>query len=208
MSKPYFDGVADRWDDMRESFFSEEVREKALAVADVQPGRLAADIGAGTGFVTEGLIGRGLRVIAIDQSEAMLAELKRKFADCDGLDCRLGQDRNLPLPDGTVDYAFANMYLHHVESPPAALREIVRILKVGGKLVATDMYEHDFEFLREEHHDRWLGFKREDLAAWLSGAGLQDVQVDCAGQDCRANSSDGTISARISVFVASGEKSK
>jgi ubiquinone/menaquinone biosynthesis C-methylase UbiE len=45
---------------MIESFFSKAVREKALAVADVKPGKVAADIGCGTGFMTEGLAERGL----------------------------------------------------------------------------------------------------------------------------------------------------
>lgn len=50
---------------MRETFFSEAVREKSISIAGVQPGKLAADIGAGTDFITEGLIQKGLRVIAV-----------------------------------------------------------------------------------------------------------------------------------------------
>jgi precorrin-6B methylase 2 len=64
---------------MREGFFSEAVRKKALATAGVQRGEIAADIGAGTGFITEALIGQGLRVIAIDESEAMLETMRKSF---------------------------------------------------------------------------------------------------------------------------------
>lgn len=60
-NKGYFDGVAKKWDRMRQGFFSEAVREKALAIAGVQQRRLAADIGAGTGFITEGLIQKRLK---------------------------------------------------------------------------------------------------------------------------------------------------
>jgi len=80
-SKNYFDDIALRWDEMRRGFFSEAIREKAFSLAGVQPGELAADIGAGSGFITEGLIQRGVRVIAVDQSEAMLDVMKKKFAD-------------------------------------------------------------------------------------------------------------------------------
>ena len=52
-SKKYFDKVSSQWDDMRKSFFSESVREKAFSVAGIQAGKIAADIGAGTGFMTE-----------------------------------------------------------------------------------------------------------------------------------------------------------
>ncbi|CAG0947739.1 hypothetical protein ANRL1_04488 [Anaerolineae bacterium] len=107
-SKAYFEQVASEWDNMRTSFFSEDVREKAYAVANVRAGQLAADIGAGSGFIAEGLHQRGLQVIAVDQSEAMLAELGKRL---DGIDCRVGSEDHLPIPATTVDHAFANMYL-------------------------------------------------------------------------------------------------
>ena len=101
-SKDYFDRVAQDWDEMRESFFSDEVREEALSTAAVQKGKIAADIGAGTGFISEGLIQAGLQVIAVDQSEAILKEMKRKFSDIETIDYRVGQAQNLPIPDATV----------------------------------------------------------------------------------------------------------
>lgn len=205
-SKKYFDDVAHQWDKMRESFFSEEVREKAFAIAGVQEGKVAADIGAGTGFITEGLIRKGIKVIAVDQSEVMLEEMRKKFTDAKGVDYRMGEAEKLPISDEAVDYAFANMYLHHVESPLSAIKEMMRILKPGGKIVITDMDEHTFEFLREEHHDRWMGFKREDIEKWLKEAGLKNVMVDCVGECCCAPSSCGDEHARVSIFAASGEK--
>ncbi|HEX76983.1 MAG TPA: class I SAM-dependent methyltransferase [Dehalococcoidia bacterium] len=205
-SKQYFDEVAPQWDKMRESFFPEAVREKAISVACVQPGKLAADIGAGTGFMTEGLIQRGLRVIAVDQSEAMVAELRRKFEGVDTIDYRIGKAESLPVEDEGIDYVFANMLLHHVDSPPGAIEEMVRILKPGGMLVVTDLDEHDFEFLKTEHRDRWMGFKREDIKRWLTEAGLKGVRVECIGESCCAQSSCGDGYASISIFVASGEK--
>jgi ubiquinone/menaquinone biosynthesis C-methylase UbiE len=205
-SKGYFDHVAGQWDTMRESFFSESVRDKAMSVAAVQPGRLAADIGAGTGFISEGLIRGGLRVIAVDQSEGILAEMKKKFADSDAIDYRLGEAENLPIGDESVDYVFANMLLHHAENPGAAIVEMARILRRGGRLVITDLDEHKFEFLRTEQHDRWMGFKRDDLRRWFADAGLENVAVDCAGENCCARSDCGSEYANISIFIASGTK--
>ena len=76
--------------------------------------RHRADIGCGSGFITEGLIRAGLHVIAVDQSEAMLAAIKRKFANIADIDYRCGEAGRLPISNDSVDYAFANMYLHHV----------------------------------------------------------------------------------------------
>lgn len=206
-SKEYFDKVADQWDQMRRGFFSDKVREVALASACVRPGELAADIGAGTGFITEGLIQKGLRVIAVDQSKAMLEEMKKKFEQFDTVEYRIGQFNNLPIQDASVDYVFANMYLHHVDLPLVAIEEMARVLKTGGKVVITDMDEHEFEFLRKEQHDRWLGFKREDIKRWLKEAGLQNVKVDCVGEECCSDSDEESERASVSLFVAYGEKS-
>ncbi|MFA6372445.1 MAG: methyltransferase domain-containing protein [Methanothrix sp.] len=205
--KEYFDEVAPQWDRLRESFFTRTVRDKAISVADVQPSRIAADIGCGTGFITEGLIQRDVRVIAVDRSQAMLSEMNRKFSEIDRIDCRLGEASSLPIEDETVDYAFANMYLHHVEIPLQAIMEMVRILKPGGMLVITDLDKHNFEFLRREHNDLWMGFKREEIRSWLEDAGIRDVALDCVGESCCAESSCRTEHAKINIFVASGKKS-
>jgi ubiquinone/menaquinone biosynthesis C-methylase UbiE len=205
-SKPYFDQVASQWDTMRQAFFSEAVREKAFAAAGVQPGQQAADLGAGTGFITEGLVQRGVKVISVDQSEAMLAEIRQKLTPFDAVEYRLGDADHLPIPDGAMDHAFANMYLHHVEHPARAIVEMARLLKPGGKLVITDLDEHHFDFLRTEHFDRWMGFNRDDVRAWLEAAGLANVTVDCAGENCCATSSCGSENAQVSIFLAVGER--
>jgi len=191
---------------MRSRFFSEAVREKAISAADPRPGELAADIGCGTGFMTEGLIERGLKVIAVDESQAMLTEMRSKLSGIEGVEYRHGESERLPIQDQSLDYAFANMYLHHVESPLAAIMEMARALKPGGKLIITDLDEHSFEFLKREHHDRWMGFKRESIRGWFEDAGLKNVSLGCFGENCCAASSCGGERASISIFVASGMK--
>ena len=205
-SKQYFDDVANQWDTMRASFFQEAVREQAIEKADIQAGQLAADIGAGTGFVTAGLMAAGAKVIAVDQSSAMLETMKKNFSDTTGIDYRVGEAENLPIDSNSVDYVFANMYLHHVENPEMAIQEMSRILKKGGKLLITDMDEHNHEWLRTEQFDRWLGFKREDVQQWFEATGLINVSVDCTDQNCCTSSDTCGDMADISIFLAYGEK--
>jgi ubiquinone/menaquinone biosynthesis C-methylase UbiE len=206
-SKQFFNEVAGEWDSMRANFYSEQVREKAFDRAGVRAGQLAADLGAGTGFVTEGLLRRGLSVVAVDQSEVMLAKMRTKFAAVpDKVDCRKGEAEELPLHDRSVEHVFANMYLHHVEDPARAITEMARILKPGGRLTVTDVFEHPFEFLKTEHHDRWLGFRREALEEWLTAAGLREVFVDDLGEECRVRPQGGGDEAVMNIFVASGRK--
>jgi ubiquinone/menaquinone biosynthesis C-methylase UbiE len=136
----------------------------------------------------------------------MLHQMKLRLAEYQDIEYCPGEAEALPIEDECVDYVFANMFLHHVESPEKAIREMVRILKPGGKLALTDLDRHQFEFLRTEHHDRWMGFGRDEVKAWLTKAGLKNVSIDCVGQNCCAESCCSGDKAAISIFVAWGEK--
>lgn len=204
MADAYFDRVATQWDAMRATFFDERVRRAAISAAGVKPGERALDIGAGTGFVAEGLLAAGARVVAVDESAAMVKELARKFGG--RLETHQGDGQALPFPDGTFEAALANMYLHHVADPAAAITEAVRVLKPGGSLVITDLDPHAHEFLRREHHDRWMGFARKDVAAWFRQAGLADVAVEDAG-GCRcASPARGQDVVEVRIFLAHGTR--
>lgn len=207
-SKKYFDKVASNWDNMRTDFFPDNVRLVAYETAQIEEGKIAADIGAGTGFITEGLIQKNAKVIAVDQSKEMLNLLKNKFSNYTDLKCIQGVGENIPIEDNTVDYVFANMFLHHVENPSIVIKEMERILKPGGKLVLTDLDEHNFEFLKTEQYDVWMGFNRTQIIKWFEAAGLKKVSVNCVGNNCCADSKCGCSKANISIFVAYGEKSK
>lgn len=209
MSKEYFQEIAGNWDDMQQSFFSEKIREKAFKLAEISVGETVADIGAGTGYLTEGLLSHGLNVIAIDQSENMLQKLAQKFGDENRkktlLTCKVGDAENLPLQDESVDSTFANMYLHHVEVPQNAIKEMARVTKSGGNVVITDLDTHEYDFLEAEHYDRWKGFDRSDLRTWYEKAGLRNIQVLSTEEQCSSESSSGET-ASITVFVAIGVK--
>jgi len=175
-------------------------------VAGVESGRTAADVGAGSGFITEGLLGRGLSAIAVDESEAMLDDLKRKLTSSGKIDCRVGDALMLPIPSESVDYAFANMCLHHVDSPARVAREMARVVKPGGKVVITDLEEHDSEFLREEQRDRWMGFKKESVRRWLKAVGLKGISVRRTCDRCCVQSTCGCDRADVGIFVPVGKK--
>lgn len=206
ISKTYFDEVSKDWDKMQQSFFPPAVREKAYELAGIEKGKLAADIGAGTGFMTEGLLEADINVIAVDQSAEMLKLLNDKYRSTLRLKCIQGDSDALPLDAESVDYVFANMFLHHVNDPSLAIREMFRILKKGGKLVITDLDKHNHEFLVTEQHDVWMGFDRENVKKWFREAGFAETLTDCVGSNCCANSQCGCNKASISIFAALGIK--
>jgi len=150
---------------MPQTYFSERLRDLALSDARVPRGKLAADVGAGTGFITTGLIRHGLKVLAIDESLPMLRVLRIKTLSISDLCFFIGCAERLPVRKCTVEYVFANMCLHHVSHPAAAIGETARILNEGGTIVVTDLDAHAFAFLTEERADRWIGFKKSDVQA-------------------------------------------
>ncbi|HHY36374.1 MAG TPA: class I SAM-dependent methyltransferase [Firmicutes bacterium] len=205
-SKKYFDEISNEWDSIRQSFFSDSIREMACDVAQVKAGQTAVDMGAGTGFITEELLKRGLHVIAIDQSKEMLAVLTRKYGSSSNITCIQADAYMIPLDNESVDFVMANMFLHHVEDPGRAIKEMARILKPGGKLIITDLDQHEHEFLRTEQYDVWLGFERPKVHDWLANANLTSIRIEDLNEQCCCDSCESCGSAAISIFIASAVK--
>ena len=201
-TRQYFDDVAAQWDTMRKQFFGDGVRRAAIEAADLEVGALVADIGTGTGFLAEAAIEHGARVIGVDISEGMLAQVSSRLAGRP-FEARRTDGATLPLGNGEVDAVLANMFLHHAEDPAATIAAMARALKPGGRLVITDADTHEHEWLRTEQHDRWLGFDRADIARWFRDAGLEDVTVGDTQEICSPTSTCGTKAA-ITIFIARG----
>ena len=79
-TREYFDKVADQWDDMRAGVFRRRVRRASIEAARVGPGMVVADVGSCTGFLAELALDAGARVIGIDISDGMLAQVTSRFA--------------------------------------------------------------------------------------------------------------------------------
>jgi arsenite methyltransferase len=211
-SENYFEEVASQWDALRSSYFTEEVRSAALAKAYLHPQMVVGDVGAGTGFMTAGLAPLVKRVYALDGSSAMLDVAQKNLAHVTNITYQSADGLSLPLPDDSLDAVFANMYLHHCPDPLAAVREMVRILRPGGRLILTDMDAHPYTWLKTEMADVWQGFERSQVSAWLHEAGLVNRIIDCTGTSCCAESHAADLKdaserqAQVSIFVAVGTK--
>ena len=206
-SADYFNQVAGNWDAQRAGYFREGLRDVAIARAYLHPKIIVADVGAGTGFMAAGLVAQVERVHLLDGSAAMLAVARQNLAPFTNLEYHVADSLALPLPDESLDAVFANMYLHHCPDPLAAIREMSRLLRPGGRIIITDLDAHAHEWLKTEMSDVWLGFDREQVRTWYAEAGLVNVIVDCTGETCQSES-DGSADdpAAISIFIAVGTK--
>jgi ubiquinone/menaquinone biosynthesis C-methylase UbiE len=204
-SNPYFAVVAEQWDEIRSDYFTEHLRDAAIAKAQLPPRAVVADVGTGTGFVAAGLASRAARVVGFDASPEMLAVARRNLAQFDNVEFREAAGDRLPVTDEMFDGVFANMYLHHAPDPLATIKEMARVLRPGGVLCITDLDTHDHEWQREQMADLWLGFERDDIRRWFAEAELHDIDVDCAEGTCSACGPDGEVQP-LSIFVAIGRK--
>jgi len=111
------------------------------AVRAALPGdaRDVLDLGAGTGKLTESLLGRGLQVTAVEPLPGMLAELSRRFPQATAVP---GSAEDIPLPDGAVDCVVVGQAFHWFD-PDRALAEIARVLRPGGTV--SLLWNHDDE---------------------------------------------------------------
>jgi SAM-dependent methyltransferase len=118
-----FGSVAREYAALRPSYPADAVR---FLLGDIP--RRVLDLGAGTGLLTELLVGAGHEVVAVDPSVEMLAHLTERLP---GVTALVGTAEDLPVSDDDVDAVVAGQAAHWFDPAPAA-REIRRVLRPGG----------------------------------------------------------------------------
>lgn len=143
----YFSDSFEYWDRVYSSHtVKAQVYRNRMAIAVrwativARPGATAADIGTGAGHVAVALAERGIRVAAIDASEAMLKRVAQNAgrAGVSDLVSPITSDaQRLELASATCDVVVAIGLLSWVEQPELALSEMARITKPGGHVIVT-----------------------------------------------------------------------
>ena len=115
--------------------YSEPLADLFVQWAGVGPGRRALDVGCGPGALTVRLVERlgAARVIAVDPSASFVAAARRR---CPGVVMHQAAAERLPLADGSVDAALAQLVVHFMADPVAGLAEMARVTRPGGVVAA------------------------------------------------------------------------
>lgn len=105
-----------------------------LDAAGVTAGTRLLDVGTGPGVVARAAVARGARVTAVDAEPSMAEAAARNVP---GLDVRVGLLPDLPLPGGVFGAVTGNFVINAMGNPAAALAELRRVLRAGGRLALT-----------------------------------------------------------------------
>jgi ArsR family transcriptional regulator len=151
----------------------------------ILPPLTVADLGAGEGLLSELLARRCKKVIAVDNSEKIVAfgAAKAKKNNLKNLEFRLGDLQNPPIDSESVDLVVLSQALHHAEEPAKAIASAHKILRPHGQIMILDLLKHRFERARELYGDRWLGFPESDLQRWLEAAGFKPIEVSVVARE-------------------------
>jgi SAM-dependent methyltransferase/DNA-binding transcriptional ArsR family regulator len=172
----FFAGAAGEWDKLRGELYGRQFNDTAT-LALLPPDSIIADLGCGTGQVIERIAPFVGRVIGVDISGPMLKAAKKRLAHHDNVDLRRGDVAAVPIDDASCDAAMLILALTYVVDPAAALREMARLLKPGGRAVIVDLLPHDRDDFRRQMGQTRLGFDPAELESLLQGAGLRNPIV-------------------------------
>ncbi len=176
----YFARNAARWDEIRSLYVSDAQVEDAIqAAAGPGPFKRLVDLGSGTGRMLTLLAPQAASALGLDLSQQMLNLARNHVVEAGLGRCELrhGDIFATRLPAGSADLVVVHQVLHYLTDPAAAVKEAGRIVAPGGKLIIVDFAPHKFEFLREQHQHRRLGFAEPEMARWLAETGLGKVRV-------------------------------
>ncbi len=169
-----------------------ELRRWSIESLSLHAGQRALEVGCGPGamsFALADAVGTTGAVSGIDNSGIMIEEAKRRSAAHAQVEFDTGDAQQLRYGDGQFDACYSERVFQHLDAPELALKEMLRVLRPGGRVVVVDT---DWETVTIDHPDvsttrKILNYVTDDFSAngWMGrrlpglfrNNGLKDVSV-------------------------------
>lgn len=159
-----------------------------FALGDIRPGERVVDCGSGAGadaLIAARLVAPNGEVIGVDMTPEMLATARRNAAAAglSNVEFREGLLEALPVETGWADVVISNGVLNLVPDKAAALAEMHRVLRPGGRLLAADIVlERAVSAGSKQDVSLWTGciaggLLEEELVALVTAAGFVDIEI-------------------------------
>lgn len=159
-----------------------------FALGEIRPGELVVDCGSGAGadaLIAARLVGPTGHVIGVDMTPEMLVKARANAAEAmlTNVEFREGLLERLPVETGWADVVISNGVLNLVPDKAAALAEMFRVLRLGGRLQAVDIVlERAVSAASKQDVSLWTGciaggLLEGELRELVAAAGFTNVEV-------------------------------
>ena len=185
--KAAFSAQAARFNDYQKDAFKTAFTRKMIGSLGLNGNEHVLEVAAGTCALGRLIAPHVAHITELDITEAMLSAGKAANQDAGIQNAAyiIGNAEALPFGDAVFDVVATRLSFHHFRNPETVMREMIRVLKPGGRLAILDMVPPDealrdrfdhYETLRDASHVRCLTLT--ELSAMMEAAGLNVVKTD------------------------------
>ena len=181
----FWDKIAKFYDLFETVYNGKVYKNLGRTVAEsVEPTDAVLECACGTGAISKAIAEKCQRLLATDVSSRMLKAAKKKCKKLPNAEFALADIMNLEYADDTFDKVVAGNVIHLLEEPYAALKELERVCRVGGKMIIPTYVNMEKKgktnFFVRSIDKAGAGFKRqftyETYQAVFSEAGYTNVE--------------------------------
>jgi ArsR family transcriptional regulator len=138
----------------------------------LEPGDVL-DVASGDGVLAELLAPHARRYVCVDSSTRVVGAARERLKRHRHVDVMEGDMQSLPFDPGSFDLVLLMHALTYASKPGLAIAEAARVLRRGGRLVATCLGKHEHQAAVMPYGHVNLGFSAKDLRRHADKAGLQ-----------------------------------
>jgi len=209
--KQYYDELfkaRGRFDQFQVEIYEHVAREARKGTQ----GQMALDLGCGSGTQTLCLMDAGFQVVSMDLSFEATKVAKTTLSSS-GAPLRIvnGDAEHLPFPEASVDACVCSLFLHHFRDLDGVAKELKRIIRPGGVVVATDANAHNpfvflfFNVIHRIHPLSWLTSNQralwcKDVEGSFNKFGFENFHFDSFTTDLRRDWLGGSFSYSVNFY--------